>query len=175
MRVIPPLIVIEGPDDAFASAVAEAGAAGWRVRDGFEGQAPGAGPVVRTGAVTCAEDAANALLAVLAGAGVVVHGLGPRDVIDRLLDDLRHVGLVEHRRRLEPSQPSLTASAPVLDPDELEILRMLGEGRSLGDAADALGLSRRTADRRLAGARRALGAERTVEAVAKARRLGWLR
>jgi hypothetical protein len=31
-----------------------------------------------------------------------------------------------------------------------------------------------TADRRLAGARKALGAERTTEAIAKAGRLGWL-
>jgi DNA-binding CsgD family transcriptional regulator len=166
--VNPPVVVIEGPEDAFARAVAEAGAAGWRVRNGFEGQPPGAGPVVRTGAVTSAEDAAGALLAVLGGAGLVAHGLAPREVIDRLVDDLRHVGPVEHRRRLEPSPPQL-------DPDQLEILRMLGQGRRLGDAADALGLSRRTADRRLAGARLALGTERTVEAVSKARRLGWLR
>lgn len=164
----PPLIVIEGPEEAFARAVAEAGAAGWRVRDGFGGTTAAPGQDVRAGAVTSAEDAASALLAVLGGAGVVIHGLAARDVIDRLLDDLRHVGPVEHRRRLEPSPP-------VLDPDELAILRMLGEGLRLGDAAGALGLSRRTADRRLASAREALGAERTVEAVAKARRLGWLR
>jgi DNA-binding CsgD family transcriptional regulator len=168
VRVIPPVVVIEGPDDAFARAVAEASAAGWRVLHGFDGQAPAGNHVVRAGAVTSAEDAAGALLAVLGGAGAVVHGQAPREVIDPLLDDLRHVGPVEHRRRLEPSPP-------ILDPDQLEILRMLGEGRRLGDAANALGLSRRTADRRLAGARLALGTERTVEAVAKARRLGWLR
>ena len=168
MRVNPPVIVVEGSDDAFARAVAEATLAGWRVRDGFDGPMSGPAPVVCAGVVASAEQAARALLAVLGGAGLVVHGQAPRDVIDRLLDDLRHVGPVELRRQLQ-------ASPPALDPDELAILRMLGEGRRLGDAANSLGLSRRTADRRLADARRALGVERTVEAVAKARRLGWLR
>jgi hypothetical protein len=37
-----------------------------------------------------------------------------------------------------------------------------------------LGLARRTADRRLAEARRTLGVSRTTEAIARARRLGWL-
>ena len=161
------MIVIEGPDDAFERAVAEASAAGWRVRDGFDGQPPGAGQVVRTGAVTSAEDAASALLAVLDGAGLIVHGCATREVLDRLLDDLRHVGPVEHRRRLEPTPPAL-------DDDQLTILRMLGDGRRLGDAAAALGWSRRTTDRRLAAARAVLGTERTVEAVSRARRLGWL-
>jgi DNA-binding CsgD family transcriptional regulator len=166
--VNPPVILIEGPDDAFTRVVAEATASGWRMSDGFDRPFGGASPNVCTGVVGSADDAARALLAVLAGAGVVIHGRASREIIDRLLDDLRHVGPVEHRRQLQ-------ASPPPLDPDELEILRMLGAGRRLGDAASALGLSRRTADRRLADARRALGVERTVEAVAKARRLGWLR
>lgn len=161
------MIVIEGPDDAFARVVAETHAAGWQIRQGFDGPTVGMTRIVRVGSVTSANEAGAALLAVLGGAGAVVHALAGHEIIDRLLDDLRHVGPVEHRRRLE-------ASPPRLDPDELEILRMLGDGRSLGEAAHALGLSRRTADRRLAGARRALGTERTVEAVAKARRLGWL-
>ena len=61
-----------------------------------------------------------------------------------------------------------------LDPDELGILRLLGDGWRLGDVAAELGLSRRTADRRLATARRELGVERTVAAVARASQLGWL-
>ena len=42
------------------------------------------------------------------------------------------------------------------------------------EAAHALHLSRRTADRRLAQARRALGVDRTVVAIAWAHRFGWL-
>lgn len=162
------MIVVEGPEDAFRRVVAEATAAGWQVREGFDRPLGGAVPFVCAGAVSGPEDAARALLAVLGGAGVVIHGLASREIIDRLLDDLRHAGPVEHRRQLQAGPQPLGA-------DELEILRMLGDGRRLGDAANALGLSRRTADRRLADARRALGVERTVEAVAKARRLGWLR
>jgi DNA-binding NarL/FixJ family response regulator len=44
---------------------------------------------------------------------------------------------------------------------------------TLGQAATELGLSRRTADRRLAEARLALGARRTTEAVVLARQAGW--
>ena len=168
MRVVLPLIVVEGPDDAFARAVAEATLAGWRVRDGFDAAVSGHTPVVCAGVVASAEHASRAMLAVLGGAGVVVHAQASREIIDRLLDDLRHVGPVELRRQLQ-------ANPPALDSDALEILRLLGEGARLGDAAAKLGLSRRTADRRLAGARRAMGAQRTVEAVAKARRLGLLR
>jgi DNA-binding NarL/FixJ family response regulator len=62
----------------------------------------------------------------------------------------------------------------VLDEDARAILRCLAEGQTLGQAASTLNLSRRTADRRLAEARRALGVERTVEAVSRGRRLGWL-
>jgi DNA-binding NarL/FixJ family response regulator len=161
-----PVVVVEGPEEAFSQAVAEAESAGWQIRSGFESVA--GGNIVRVGVIASADDAAQALLAVLGGAGVIVHGLAPREVLDRLLDDLRHVGPVEHRRRL-------SAVGPALDEDELKILRLLGEGWRLGDVATELGLSRRTADRRLASARRALGVARTVEAVSSARRLGLLR
>jgi DNA-binding CsgD family transcriptional regulator len=53
-------------------------------------------------------------------------------------------------------------------------LSLLSDGFTLGEASARLGISRRTADRRLADARRALGAERTAEAVARARQAGWL-
>ena len=50
----------------------------------------------------------------------------------------------------------------------------IAEGASLGQAAADLHLSRRTADRRLAAARKALDAASTPEAVVKATRLGLL-
>ncbi|MEA2674392.1 MAG: Bacterial regulatory protein luxR family [Chloroflexota bacterium] len=61
-----------------------------------------------------------------------------------------------------------------MEADARAILRGLAHGKTLGQAAGELGLSRRTADRRLAHARRALGTDRTVVAVASARRRGWL-
>lgn len=161
------MILVEGSQAAFERAAAEAGAAGWRISNGFAGPFGAVPRDVRSGTVATAAEASSALLAILGGAGAVIHCVADRDVIDRLVDDLRHVGPVEQRRNT--AEP-----APVLDQDERAILRCLAEGQTLGEAANTLGLSRRTADRRLADARRALGVERTVEAVAKARRLGWL-
>lgn len=162
----PPLIVVDGDDAAFDGCVAEVERAGFPVVAGFDGDAGALGEV-RCGPVETVADAGLALLTVLAGAGAVIHARGSRQVIDRLLDDLRHVRRVEVRR-------GPAATAPRIDPDAVAILEILAGGRTLGDAAHELGLSRRTADRRLSDARAALGVERTVEAVARARRLGLL-
>jgi len=164
---MPPVVVVEGSDAAFERAIGELRIAGWHVGAGFDGRdGPGAREV-RSGRVASSDDASRALLAVLGGAGVVVHGLAPREVLDRLIGDLRHVGPVVHRRGAEP--PTV-----VVHDDAKAILCRLADGQTLGEAADALALSRRTADRRLAEARHALGVERTVEAISMARRLGWL-
>jgi len=123
---------------------------------------------VRTGVVDSHDAAASALLAALGGSGLVVHAIADRSVIDRLVDDLRRLAPVDHRIG-EP------AMGPAIGSEARAILGLLAEGHSLGEAADLLGLPRRTADRRLAEGRRALGVERTTEAIARARRLGWLR
>jgi DNA-binding NarL/FixJ family response regulator len=52
------------------------------------------------------------------------------------------------------------------------LLAHLVGGATLGAAAKALHVSRRTADRRLASARRALNAASTAEAVVMARQAG---
>ena len=172
MLVTPPRIVLEGPESVLARAIGELVRDGWRIEHGFRtGRASlrtaRGSREVRVGTVRSVEDAAAAMLTVLAGAGVVIHACAPPEVLDPLLDDLRHVGPVDHRRA-----PRL--SLPALGDEAREILVILAQGRTLGDAAATLGLSRRTADRRLAEARSALGVERTVEAVALARRMGWL-
>lgn len=55
--------------------------------------------------------------------------------------------------------------AAELTPEGLRLLGLLVEGMSLGEAARSIHLSRRTADRRLAAARLALGAATTAEAL----------
>lgn len=160
----PPIIIVEGLPEAFRRAVEELRSEGWAVRDGFD-SGDATPREVRAGGVGDAESAGRAVLAVLAGAGAVVHATAAGDVIDRLLDDLRHLGQVDHRTGTGSSAVSLEARA---------ILGRLALGDTLGEAAHALHLSRRTADRRLAEARRALGVERTIEAIARARRLGWI-
>jgi DNA-binding NarL/FixJ family response regulator len=165
----PPLIVIEAPPGAVDRAAADLRAAGHELRQGFKGPAPRLRPCVRVGVVADAADAADALLAAIAGAGLLVEASADRVTIDRLVDDLRRLGPVDHRI-LDAPDPG-----PAVPAEARAILGMLAEGYSLGEAAAILGLARRTADRRLEAARQALGVTRTTEAIARARRLGWLR
>lgn len=165
-----PLVVVEGPTDAIAADLAAARAAGFEIVASFRRATPRTQrPIVRTGAVATDADAADALLAALDGAGLIVAATAGRATIDRLVDDLRRLGRVDHRVAADVAR-----SAPALTREGRAILGLLAEGLSLGEAAEALGLARRTADRRLAEARRALGTERTTEAITHARRLGWL-
>ncbi len=161
-----PLVVIEAANpDAAAHRRAALDAAS---RDGWEpwaGWLPPRGRVVCHGEIAAEGDAVAALRAVMAGAGIVAVVNGRRETIDRLIDDLRRLGPVDHR--------TVDVAPPLaLDPDQVGILRYLADGWTLGEAASALQLSRRTADRRLAQARVALGVERTAEAIARAKRLG---
>jgi DNA-binding NarL/FixJ family response regulator len=150
-----PLVVVEGSDAAFVDALAEVRAAGWDVVSGWGGRAGG----VCTGVVASAEDAAAALLAVVAGAGLVVDARAEREIVDRLCEDLRRLGRLDHRIGESARRPRLTV-------DELAIVDLLLEGLTLGEAARRLSLARRTADRRLAAARSKLGVRTTAEALA---------
>jgi DNA-binding NarL/FixJ family response regulator len=149
-----PLVVVEASERALAECVRELERQGFRVVRGWRQDAA----VVSTGEVADAADAAEALLAAVAGAGLVVHAGADRAVIDRLVDDLRRLGPVDHRTTEPEPSPALTA-------DERRLLDRLASGQTLGQAAAELNLSRRTADRRLASARRKLGAETTAEAI----------
>jgi DNA-binding NarL/FixJ family response regulator len=115
--------------------------------------------------VTSKADAVEAVLIAVAGRDLIIDADAGRDVIDQLCDDLRRLGTVDHRVEPIPAGPTLTA-------DERDLLAALLGGASLGEAAAALHLSRRTADRRLAAARRALGASSTAEALVLAARMG---
>jgi DNA-binding NarL/FixJ family response regulator len=149
-----PLVVIEASELALAQRVRELERRGVPVVRGWRQDAS----IVCTGEVTDAADAAEALLAAVAGAGLVVHARADRAVIDRLVDDLRRLGPVEHCTTEPEPGAALTA-------DERRLLDRLADGQTLGRAAADLNLSRRTADRRLASARRKLGAATTAEAI----------
>jgi DNA-binding NarL/FixJ family response regulator len=163
-----PLVVVEGSDLAVAHAVRELETAGWATVDGFDPRPGSTSRVVRVGEVATDADAARAVLLALDGVGLVVIAKADREVIDRLVDDLRRLGRVDHRIGEPPRRADIA-------PEARAILGLLAEGHSLGEAAQLLGLARRTADRRVAEARRALGVERTTEAIARARVQGWLR
>jgi DNA-binding NarL/FixJ family response regulator len=157
-----PLIVVEGSSAALADALAEVRSSGWTVVRGWWIPS-GHEQVVCTGSVSSPEDAASALLAAVAGAGVVIDGRAPRDALDRLCDDLRHLGSLDHRT------PS-TSRPPRLTGEERALVERLLEGMTLGDAARSLNISRRTADRRIASVREKLGVATTAEALVGARR-----
>ena len=80
-------------------------------------------------------------------------------IAERLERDLRRLG------RPAPGTVDATVDPTILDSDAAELLRLLASGLSLGEAAATLHLSRRTADRRLAAARRQLRVETTAEAL----------
>jgi DNA-binding NarL/FixJ family response regulator len=154
--VTQPFVVIEASERAFAHGVRELEHQGFRIVRGWRQD----GSIVCTGEVTNAADAAEALLAAVAGAGLVVHARADRAVIDRLVDDLRRLGPVDHRTGEPDPAPTLTA-------DERRLLDRLAAGQTLGQAAADLNLSRRTADRRLASARQKLDAATTAEAIVR--------
>ena len=165
----PPIVVLEGPPGCSHDDVETLRRRGLQIVDGFRPPMRIVGAVC-VGTVDGAETAALALLAALAGAGLVVETVGAdRQTIDRLVDDLRRRGPVDHR-----VVTTATAQGLEISVEARAILSLLAMGLSLGEAAHMLGLARRTADRRLAEARRTLGVERTTEAIARARRLGWL-
>jgi DNA-binding NarL/FixJ family response regulator len=141
---------------------------GWRLVDGLDAR-PALARVVLRGTVASPRDAAAALLSALDGFGLLVRAMADDEVVDRLVDDLHRLGPVDHRAA------SAAASAGArMTVEGRAILGLLAEGHTLGEAATRLGLSRRTADRRLAEARVALGVTRTTEAISRASRLGWL-
>ena len=151
-----PLIVVEGPDEQFRHALREVAAAGWRLLDGWA-RPPGVIAVVCAGLVTGPDDAAAAVAAVVAGAGAVIHGQGPRRVLDALCDDLRHLGALDHR---------VGDARVVLDDEERRLLDALAGGSSVATAARRLYLSRRTVERRLTRLKERFGVDSSVELLA---------
>lgn len=155
-----PLVVVEDSPPAYADALAEARWTGWRLDEGWEDARAGE---VRVGEIVSAADAAAALLAVVAGAGLVAHVRAERELVDRFCDDLRRFGDVDYRAASTPRLPHLTS-------EQRRLIDLLAEGLTLGEAARQLNLSRRTADRRLAEARRAFGVETTAELLVRTAR-----
>jgi DNA-binding NarL/FixJ family response regulator len=148
------LVLVEGSDLDYADAVADIRSAGWTLVPGWDARRDS----VCTGVVASAEDAAAALLAVVGGAGVLIHARADRDIVDRLCDDLRRFGTLDHRVGYRPPRVRLTR-------EEQALVNILLAGESLSAAARKLSLARRTADRRLASVRAKLGVETTAEAL----------
>jgi hypothetical protein len=161
---VAPLLLVEGPPRNAAArlalAIEAARAEGWTIVKGW------AAPLARdrvicTGRIRNADDARRALLAAVAGSGLLVSSSADPETLDRFVDDLRRLGPVER-----------VAAEPIGDrqlaPGQRALLGLLAEGVDLDAAALELGVTRRTAERRLAAARRVLGAGPTGSAIAAA-------
>jgi hypothetical protein len=154
-----PMIVVEGEELA-EEAVQDLREVGWTVEPGWRTTNVHPG-LVLAGIVGGPDDARDAVLAAVAGVGLVVDARAPREDVDQLCDDLRRLGRLEHR---------VAGKGPwTLDHEQRRLLDLLASGRSLGSAATELHLSRRSADRRLAAARQALGAATTAAAISARR------
>lgn len=158
---IGPFVVVEGGTDAVAAAVSDAIRAGWRVDDLGAAAVPADRATMWRLEVDSAGAAAKALDAALSGAALLVRVTADRGTADALCEDLRRLGSLEQRRADAP-RPAFTA-------EEYALIDLLAEGCSLGDAAARLCISRRTADRRLAAVKDALGVTTTAEAVLASR------
>ncbi|HET7475065.1 MAG TPA: helix-turn-helix domain-containing protein [Dermatophilaceae bacterium] len=186
-----PLVAVEGDDRQFRATWAMLCRDGWTVVGGLPPQPAGRdvgtgvhaearvdARLVHAGVVDSPASAGEALLAALTGAGVLLHAVAPRAVLDLLYQDLAHLGPLEvwaAREEQERQDALATATTParpaagVLPPEQQQILRLLLAGHTLAQAAHRLSVSRRTADRRVAAARRFFGASSTAAALRAAR------
>ncbi|WP_110206941.1 hypothetical protein [Nocardioides daejeonensis] len=141
-----PLIVVEGRDEEWVHAVHQVRAVGWPVSSGLCDHAAfpvtGCSGVVCSAVVSDSAGAARAVLAGVAGHGLVVLAGAGRDVNDRLCDDLRHLGELDHRVGVRRT--------PVLTAEQHALLDGLRAGEQIGTLAERLFLSRRSVERRLA-------------------------
>jgi DNA-binding NarL/FixJ family response regulator len=161
-----PLLVHVGEACELAGALAELAREGWSLHEGWRpprhGFAVADARVVCHGSVLDTRDATAAVLAAARGAGVVA-AVGPAPgLAPRVFEDLNRLGTVG-------TLPATVHDAPetLLDRESYALLAALAQGQTLAVAARSLSISLRTADRRLAAARRRLGVTTTAEALAK--------
>lgn len=138
--------------------------AGWHTREGFA--LPEAGwdvtgqKLVLFGRVPDRDAAELAVLAAARGAGVVVIADEHSETGAAVLADLSRIGAVH----AGPGESDVDDDLP-LNVEQRALLDRLGAGQTIAGAAEEEFLSLRTANRRIAEARKALGVRTTREAV----------
>jgi hypothetical protein len=145
---------------------------GWQTREGFAlpetGWDVARSRLVLFGRVAETDTAELALMAAVRGAGVVAIADPRADLGRALLADLRRIGPVN----TDPDAPiagepdaNPRGAATQLAPEQRALLDRLAKGDTIAAAAQGEFLSLRTANRRIAEAREALGVRTTREAV----------
>lgn len=160
----PPVLLL--PDAAVAGDDPVRGFAppsGWRVQPGFELTAEPwdlrSECLMCVGTVEDEDDARAAMTVAARGGGLALRITLRGSARHRFLEDLHKVS------QPVPYEPPTTGVATHLSTSQQELLAALAAGSTVTAAADALHVSRRTANRLLADARSQLGAETNVGAV----------
>ncbi len=191
--MIPRYVVANGAEAT--SVLRRLARAGWRTRDGFALAEAAwdvtAQRLVLYGRVADLDTAELAVQAAARGAGVVVITDPGGEVGRGLIADLSRIGPVIRDPEADPPPAPVSAgnasanaggntsgntgghagpardgeAAPVLLPEQRALLERLANGETIAAAAAAEYLSLRTANRRIAQAREALGVRTTREAV----------
>lgn len=160
-----PRIVLP-PDADIGAAALELSRRGWRMHRGFalppEPWDVRASRVVAVGPVPDQATAQAALLCAVRGAGLVVSLRHDAAWAAPFLADLARVGSDA------PHRPEADVG---LTDEQRALLDLLAEGHSIAQAARRMFLSLRTANRRVAEARAALGVATTREAVLAYKRM----
>ncbi len=159
-----PLFVLESAAE-LAVVVRRLAGEGWAIREGFAAPREPwdltTSRLVFTGAVSCRSVVADVVLAAARGAGVATVADPDTEAGRLLLTDLRRIGPVA---RSPDAQAGAGAELP-LSEEQRALLKRLADGQSIAAAAAAEFLSLRTANRRIAAARDALGVRTTRQAV----------
>lgn len=166
MTTDPPRFIVASATDATA-VLRRLARAGWTTREGFALPEP-AWDVSRArlalfGRVNDPETAELALLAAARGAAVVAIADTGTALGRALLADLTRIGPVNTDPEGEPD--AAATAGPALAAEHRALLERLAGGETIAAAAAAEFLSLRTANRRIAEARAALGVRTTREAV----------
>ena len=163
-----PLYVVASTGEA-TTVLRRLSRAGWNTRSGFAITETGwditTAKTVRYGRVNDNDTAALAVLAAARGAGVVCvcDPASPQGLA--LSADLTRIGPVGVDPTVETSATPHPAAGLPVTTEQAALLERLADGETIAAAAEAEFLSLRTANRRIAAARKALGVATTREAV----------
>jgi DNA-binding NarL/FixJ family response regulator len=161
---VPRYVVANSPDAT--TVLRRLARAGWHTREGYALPEPTwdvtAAKLVLFGKVTDLDTAELAVLAAARGAGIVAIADVATDIGRALMADLSRVGAVQNDPGADEDDDE---DHETLIPEQRALLERLAAGETIAAAAAAEFLSLRTANRRIAEAREALGVRTTREAV----------
>lgn len=160
----PRYVVVSGTDAT--TVLRRLARAGWNTREGFALTDAGwdvtDARLVLFGRIIDTDTAELALLAAARGAGIVAITDPAADIGRAFVADLGRIGAVSVDPDAEDPEPD---TGPQLTPSQRSLLQRLANGETIAAAASSEFLSLRTANRRIAEAREALGVRSTREAV----------